>query len=158
MKRAISLSPLIAIIGSLSSLVIAALLSISVAVRTVTLVVGDFPWLELGSEEAAKELTVSAVEQADIILIAAALLIIGIGLYALFVGRVENLPHWLDITSLDDLKDKLVSVVVAVLAVNFFTRVVEWQGGVDILYLGGGIGIVIGSLALFSYVHAAKKH
>ena len=156
MKRLISLSPLIAVIGSLSSLVIAFLLSISVAVRTVTLVVGEFPWLELGSEEAAKELTVSAVEQADVILISAALLIIGIGLYALFVGRVERLPHWLDITSLDDLKDKLISVIVAVLAVNFFTRVVEWRGD-NILYLGGAIGIVIASLALFSYVHAGKK-
>ena len=90
------------------------------------------------------------------ILISAALLIIGIGLYALFVGRVERLPHWLDITSLDDLKDKLISVIVAVLAVNFFTRVVEWQGD-NILYLGGAIGIVIASLALFSYVHTGKK-
>ena len=156
MKRALGLSRFIAVIGSLSSLLIAFLLSVSVAVRTVSLIVGTFPWLELGSEEAAKALTVSAVEQADVILIAAALLIIGIGLYTLFVGDVERLPHWLDIKTLDDLKDKLVSVIVAVLAVNFFTRVAQWRGGSDILYLGGAIGLVIISLAAFSYVHSAK--
>ena len=158
MKRALGLSRFIAVIGSLSSLLIAFLLSVSVAVRTVSLIVGTFPWLELGDEKVAKALTVAAVEQADVILIAAALLIIGIGLYTLFIGQVERLPPWLDIETLDDLKDKLVSVVVAVLAVNFFTRVVEWQGGLDILYLGGAMGLVIVSLAAFSYVHAAKKH
>ena len=55
MKRLISLSPLIAVIGSLSSLLIAFLLSVSVAIRTVTLFVSDF-WLGLGSEEATKAL------------------------------------------------------------------------------------------------------
>ena len=47
MKRALGLSRFVAVIGSLSSLLIAFLLSVSVAVRTVSLIVGTFPWLEL---------------------------------------------------------------------------------------------------------------
>ena len=155
MKRVIHLSRFIVLIGSFSSLLIAILLFVSVAVRVVTLFTSDF-WSSLGSEEATKLLTVTAVEQADVILISAALLIIGIGLYVLFIEPLENLPQWLEISSVDDLKHSLVSVVVTVLSVNFFTRVVEWRGGSDILYLGGAIGFVILSLAAFNHTHKGK--
>ena len=154
-KRAVNFSRFIVLVGSFSSLLLALLLSISVAVRVVTLFASDF-WSSLGSEEATKLLTVTAVEQADVILISAALLIIGIGLYVLFIEPMENLPQWLEISSVDDLKHSLVSVVVAVLGVNFFTRVVEWRGGSDILYLGGAIGFVVLSLAAFNHTQKGK--
>ena len=154
-KRAVNFSRFIVLVGSFSSLLLALLLSISVAVRVVTLFASDF-WSSLGSEEATKLLTVTAVEQADVILISAALLIIGIGLYVLFIEPMENLPQWLEISSVDDLKHSLVSVVVAVLGVNFFTRVVEWRGSSDILYLGGAIGFVVLSLAAFNHTQKGK--
>ena len=94
-------------------------------------------WLDIGSEETLQKLIVTAIKHADATLIAAALLIIGIGLYTLFIKRLEHLPPWLDIESLGDLKDKLISVVVVVTAVDFFTNMVEWEGGSDILFLGG---------------------
>ncbi len=111
----------------------------------------------LGHHGATKKLVVAAVEHADTVLIAAALVIIGIGLYTLFVGEVARLPKWLEIANLYDLKDKLVSVVVVVLAVNFFTHAVAWVGDPNIIYLGAGTGLVIASLAAYGALHLGKK-
>jgi uncharacterized membrane protein YqhA len=159
MKTAIGWTRFIVGLGSFSSIVMGALLFFAAAAEVVIKIIRiiRFTELELGSREGTKELVVAAVEHADTVLIAAALIIIGIGLYALFVGEVQRLPHWLEIESLDDLKDKLVSVVVAVLAVNFFTRVIELEEGTNVLSLGAGIGIVIFSLAAFSGLHVGKK-
>ena len=157
MKRIIGLSRFIAVIGAISSLFVALLLSLAVAASVVTLYLDRDLWLSLGSKEATETLIVAAVKQADATLIAAALLIIGIGLYGLFVGRLERLPPWLDITSLNDLKDKLISVVVVVTAVDFFTNLVEWEGGTDILILGGAAALVILSLAAFNYTRLSKE-
>lgn len=114
--------------------------------------------LGLGSREATKELVVAAVEHADKVLIAAALIIIGIGLYALFIEQVARLPRWLEVDSLEDLKNKLVNVVVAVLAVSFFTRVIEWDGSSNIIYLGAAIGLVVVSLAAYGSLHLSKRN
>lgn len=111
----------------------------------------------MGSEKGTKTLVVAAIQQADTVLIAAALLIIGIGLYELFIGQIKNVPHWLEVTTLDDLKEKLTSLIVAVLAVNFFIYVSEWNGSSDILALGLGIGAVVVSLASFNLIKLSGK-
>lgn len=49
----------------------------------------------LGEPETTKHLLVAAVEQADTLLVGVALLIIGLGLQGLFVGRLQNVPEWL---------------------------------------------------------------
>lgn len=156
MKDPIGWTRLIVGIGAFSSVLVGALLFISAGFEVVHLLL-KIPETGFGTQKAIKDMVVTAVEHADTVLIAAALVIIGIGLYALFVGKVHALPHWLEVENLDDLKDKLVSVVVAVLAVNFFTRVVEWDGGPSILYLGAGVGLVIVSLAAYSGLHLRKK-
>lgn len=156
MKQVVGWTRFVVGMGAFSSIVMAVLLFVAAAAEVIVKI-GQLPALGLGSHEATKELIVAAVEHADTVLIAAALMIIGIGLYELFIGKVARLPFWLEIDSLDDLKDKLVSVVVAVLAVNFFTRVVEWNGGDDILYLGAGIGLVIASLAAYGTLNMGKK-
>ena len=157
MRRIVGLSRFIVIIGSVSSLLTALLLSLAVGARVVTLYMDRDLWLSLGSKDTTETLIVAAVKQADAALIAAALLIIGIGLYGLFIGRLEYLPPWLDITSLNDLKGKLISVVVVVTAVDFFTSMVEREGGIDILILGSAAALVILSLAAFNYARSSKE-
>ena len=152
MRRIFGLTRFIVGLGALSSFVTAALLFVVSVVQVVVTVVTVWS-LGLGSHEAITALTVSAVKQADIVLIAAALLIIGFGLYGLFFAEPADMPRWLQIKTLDDLKDKLVGVIVAVLAVNFFTRVLEWDGGPGILYIGGAIGIVIAALGAYGALH-----
>ncbi len=47
------------------------------------------------------------------------LLVIGYGLYELFIDTEIELPDWLQVRDLDDLKSKLIGVVVAIIAVVF---------------------------------------
>lgn len=157
MQRIIGLSRFIVALGVFSSVLVSLFLFVAVTVRTLRLIIEEIPRIGLGSEKATKALVVAAIEQADTVLIAAALLIIGIGLYELFIGQIKNVPHWLEVKTLDDLKEKLISLIVAVLAVNFFIYVSEWDGSSDILSLGIGIGVVVISLASFNLIKVNAK-
>ncbi len=157
MARLIGLSRFIVALGVFSSLIVSLFLFVAVTVRTIRLLIEEIPRIGLGSEKGTKTLVVAAIEQADTVLIAAALLIIGIGLYELFIGQIKNVPHWLEVTTLDDLKEKLISLIVAVLAVNFFIYVSEWDGDGDILSLGLAIGAVVVALASFNIIKLAGK-
>ncbi len=101
------------------------------------------------------------------LLIATALLIVGFGLYGLFVDVNETLPPWLRISTVDELKSKLLGVVVVALAVRFFALVYQFHGGDDddLLALGISVGAVIVALAAFSFartyehaVHRRERH
>ena len=96
----------------------------------------------------------SAVEQTDVLLVATALLIISIGLQALFVQRVDNLPGWLHIRTFDDLKTKLLGIVVVALVVEFFKFALKWNGTGNILTLGVALAVVILAATAYSYVLA----
>lgn len=89
------------------------------------------------------------IEIVDSFLLATVFLIIAIGLYELFIDSTMQLPEWLEINSLDDLKSKLVGVVIIVLGVIFLGNTAKWTAGNDILYLGGGVAAVIVALTYF---------
>jgi uncharacterized membrane protein YqhA len=97
----------------------------------------------------AKIYAVGVVEGVDVFLIAIAVYIISIGLYALFVDETVERPRWLELTDLEDLKAHLVSVVIAVLAVLLLREAVAWDGSRDILGFGLAVGATIAALALF---------
>ena len=67
------------------------------------------------------------------------------------------MPDWLVISDLDDLKVKLISVVVTVLSVLFLGQVVSWDGQTNLLIPGAGIALVIGALTLFLSQQGKKK-
>lgn len=90
-----------------------------------------------------------AIEIVDIFLLATVVQVVSLGLYQLYFRQDLQLPRWLKIETLDDLKSKLVGVTITVLAVYFLGRAVTWQSGIDVLYLGGGVGIVIVALTYF---------
>lgn len=92
----------------------------------------------------------------DDYLLATVLLIFALGLYELFISKInqaeEDTHHSsriLLIQNLDDLKDRLAKVVLMILIVTFFKNVihVSFEQPLNILYLGGGILFV--ALALF---------
>jgi uncharacterized membrane protein YqhA len=96
-----------------------------------------------------KTVSLKLIEIVDTFLLATVFLIITIGLYELFIDSTLQLPDWLEINSLDDLKSKLVGVVIIVLGVIFLGNTAKWTSGNDILYLGGGIAAVIFALTYF---------
>lgn len=97
----------------------------------------------------AKTFAVGLIEVVDVFLIAIAVYIISLGLYVLFVDEALPLPRWLKIRDLDDLKNSLVSVVIAVLAVLFLREAMAWNGGYDLLAFGAAVALVIATLTFF---------
>lgn len=89
------------------------------------------------------------IELADIFLLATVLYIMSLGLFELFIDDRLPLPHWLEIHTLDDLKEKLVGVVVVVLAVSFLGKVIEAESARALMQLGLGVAAVIVALSYF---------
>lgn len=93
----------------------------------------------------------------DLYLIGATLMIAAFGLYELFVSKVGEaggrrplrLPAWLEMTDLDDLKARVISMIILVTAVSFTDVVLEFGKALDVLYLGAGVAIFIGALTVY---------
>jgi uncharacterized membrane protein YqhA len=84
----------------------------------------------------------------DIYLLVIIQLIFSMGLYELFIGPLET-PEWLKITTIDQLKAALASVIALFLAIFFAHLVVEVQNIEDLAYGGIGIASVIGALVFY---------
>src|SRR5947209_11232341 len=85
--------------------------------------------------EGAKHLAIECIELIDLFLLGAVLYITSLGLYELFIDDSLPMPSWLIITSLDDLKERLIGVVIVLLAVSFLGFVVNWDNTTPILAL-----------------------
>ncbi len=138
----------------IASLVLSATLFLAGLVRT-GLIVFDAV-LKINSSKIAKDMAIASIELADLFLMATAMYIVGIGLYELFIGSVD-LPDWLLISSLDDLKEKLINVVVVVLAVSFLAQIATWDGQTNLLPYGVAIALVIAALTAFGLLRHGKK-
>jgi len=90
----------------------------------------------------------------DLFLIGATMLIAAIGFYELFVGPIRTtgpsrLPRWLQLHDLNDLKGRVISMIILVAAVSFVEAAVDFNGSSQVLQLGGAIAAVIVALTLF---------
>ncbi len=110
------------------------------------------------------------VEIIDGYLLATVLLIFSLGLYELFISKIdqaegeERASKVLVIHSLDDLKARLSKVVLMILVVKFFEHAIsmKFNSSLELLYLAIGIAFI--GLALYlshaadsSHGHAGKK-
>jgi uncharacterized protein (TIGR00645 family) len=107
----------------------------------------------------------SFIPALDNYLFATILLIISMGLYELFISKIdpisrksETRPDWLVVKDLDDLKSRIGEVIVMILIVNFFklSFAVVYDHPVDLLILDGGILLVAGSLVITHYVSGRR--
>ena len=97
----------------------------------------------------AKALALEFIEIIDLFLLGTVFYIVAVGLYELFISTDVKLPNWLTINDLDDLKNKLIAVVVVVLGVLFLGQVVSWDGERDLLGYGVAVALVIAALTYF---------
>lgn len=104
------------------------------------------------SPEGGRLLAVGLLAAIDVFLIAIVGYIISAGLFVLFVDNAFPLPGWLSISNLEDLKNNLISVIVAVLAVLFAKEAVARTGELDLLGLGIAVALMIGALTIFLVV------
>ncbi len=101
------------------------------------------------------------VEIIDGYLLATVLLIFSLGLYELFISKIEQAENSetssvLAINSLDDLKTRLGRVILMILIVNFFEHAIsmEFHGALDLLALAGGIALI----GLTLYLSHKEEH
>lgn len=96
------------------------------------------------------------ISAVDDYLLATVLLIFSLGLYELFINKIEvaqedarHSSKILLIQTLDDLKDRLAKVILMILIVTFFKNVIhtDFHEPLGILYLG--VGILFVALALY---------
>lgn len=93
--------------------------------------------------EVVRRFSVEVVEVADAFLLGVVMFIIAIGLYQLFIDSTLEVPHWLRVSSLSDLKEDLLAVTIVLLGISFLGRVVEWEGEQNIIYYGVAIAAVL---------------
>lgn len=147
MTRLFDLSPSMIILAVIGSLLAAFTLIIYGFLRVLA-VIWDLVTEHDLTDKREGELSIEFIELIDVFLIGVILLIVAVGLYQLFIDEKSTLPSWLKIRTLDELKHRVIGVICVVLGVNFLSNVAEWTGGIDILYLGAGIGIVLVALVL----------
>ncbi len=97
-----------------------------------------------------KLLLLHAIEAIDTFLLATLCYVVALGLYELFVDETIQVPEWLAIHTLDDLKSKLLGVVVTLLGVLFLGQVVTWDGARDLQGYGFAVAAVIAAITFYT--------
>ncbi len=144
MKRILEQSRLLALVGIVALLAAAvaafgwgALKTYSV-IRLIITSVGKDP-----------AITIELIEVMDAFLIATALFIFAASLHQLFLGSL-NLPEWMLAHNLHELKAKLSSIVVLVMAVKFLERLARWEDPQATLFYALAMAVVSAALIALS--------
>jgi uncharacterized membrane protein YqhA len=134
-----------AVLGSLA----AAFALFAYGIAETAVIIGETVAKMEVSSKGGKALALAFIEIVDLFLLGTVLLMIALGFYELFIDSDLKLPEWLQIRTFDDLKNKLVGVVIVVLGVMFLGFVVAWDGSRDLLGIGAAIALVIAALTYF---------
>ena len=156
----------VAVIGSLlSSLAIFYMTAVDVSVMVSHVLHYGSSELASGERELMRAETVKhVVEIVDGFLLSTVLLIFSMGLYELFISKIEqasdseHASSVLVVENLDDLKSRLAKVIMMILIVRFFEFAIEtkFTSATDLLMFGGGIAFL--GLALYLSHLGVKKH
>ena len=150
MKQLFGVTRYAVVIPSLASILGALLLMAQGSFEMVFVIIDA-----ISNESTLKESIVYVLTAVDAILLGTVLLVIGYGLFELFIDDELPVPLWLRVYDLDDLKSKLIGVVVAIIAVVFVGIFVDANRSKDVLSYGVGAGALVVGLAIFAY--ATKK-
>lgn len=150
MKKILGMTRYAVVVPAIASIIGALLLMGQGSVEMVRVVIDA-----LADGASLKETIVDVLTAVDAILLGTVLLVIGYGLYELFIDADIEVPLWLRVRDLDDLKSKLIGVVVAIVAVVFVGVFVDSNRAEDVISYGVGAGALVVGLAIFAY--ASRK-
>jgi uncharacterized membrane protein YqhA len=145
MSKLLEKSRYLAIIGVLGLLVAAIAAFAWGTFQTVQSVI-----LIVQSLGADKGIIVALVQIVDSFLIATTLLIFSVSLYELFIGDLD-MPEWMVAHNLHDLKTKLSSLIIMVMAVKFVEKLVDVKDYGNVLNFGVAVTLVSAALIAFGY-------
>jgi uncharacterized membrane protein YqhA len=146
MKRILGLTRYAVVVPAMASIIGALLLMAQGSISMVMVVIDA-----ITEESGLKETIVDVLTAVDAILLGTVLLVIGYGLYELFIDADIEVPLWLRVQDWDDLKSKLIGVVVAIVAVVFVGVFVDSNRAEDVISYGVGAGALVVGLAIFAY-------
>jgi uncharacterized membrane protein YqhA len=150
MKKILGMTRYAVVVPAIASIIGALLLMGQGSVEMVKVVIEA-----LSNGATLKDTIVDVLTAVDAILLGTVLLVIGYGLYELFIDADIEVPLWLRVRDLDDLKSKLIGVVVAIVAVVFVGVFVDSNRAEDVISYGVGAGALVVGLAIFAY--ASRK-
>lgn len=156
---------LLAVLGSLvASLAVFWMATVDTVIMASHLVGYASPKLDVAARADLKQATVGhVIEIIDAYLLAAILLIFALGLYELFVSKLEparqseGSENLLLIRNLDDLKNRLGKVIMLMLVVAFFERVISVKTSTPLDLLAMAASTALIGLALW-LTHTGDKH
>lgn len=103
------------------------------------------------------------VSSVDVYLFAMVLIIFGMGVYELFISKIDPVenkldtrPSWLRISSIDDLKSSLGKVILMLLIVSVYEQSlkINYEQPIDLLY--ASIAVVLVAIALY-FTHLSNR-
>lgn len=145
MKTIVERSRYLALIGIIPLLIAAAAAFAWGMLQTVQVTILVFT--SLGMDKA---ITLGFIKIIDIFLIATALLMFTVSLYKLFIGEI-NAPEWMLASNLYELKGKLSSMVVLVMAVKFLELFMQGPDATELVLRGLAVTLVSAMLIAFGY-------
>jgi uncharacterized membrane protein YqhA len=145
MRKILGLTRYAVIVPSIASILGALLLMAQGSIEIILVIIDAVLY-----DAYLKDTIVDVLTAIDAILLGTVLLVIGYGLYELFVDTRLEVPTWLQVADLDDLKSKLIGVVVAIIAVVFVGVFVDTTRAADVVSYGLGAGALVAGLALFA--------
>lgn len=149
---------LIAVLASLLGALVLFLVG-TVDIIKVAVAVIDY-YLGRSSEDLHEFIVTDIIIAIDIYLIAVVLLIFGLGIYRLFISPIDQSEgrgdrHPFNVRSFDELKDKIVRVVILAVIIEFFRAVVDIRFSTpeDAIYLAVSVLALAASLFLMGWHH-----
>jgi uncharacterized protein (TIGR00645 family) len=141
----------------LGTMIAAGVLFLKGTVEIIQGVTGFFHHIDFTGPIVSDDKTVilAFIPAIDNYLFATVLLIFSMGIYELFVSKIDpsmktpdSRPNWLNIENLDDLRTHISEVVIMILIINLFEYAFKITLSVpsDLLYLAGAILIVAATL------------
>jgi uncharacterized membrane protein YqhA len=147
-----SLSRYLVLIAVIGLLLAAMAVFVFSGIATVNIIIEAF---ESGQYNAvgARLISIEFIEMIDLFLLGTILLITSVGLYQLFINSHMELPEWLVVTDLEQLKFNLLAVIVVMLVIFFLGEAAgDFAKSDGILDFGLAIAAVLAGVALVVWV------
>lgn len=120
----------------------------------------DIWWAWVGlfhGQSDVPKISAQFLKTVSVILEAVVFFLIGVGLYSLFVAPL-NLAVALGVETLNDLEERIISLVITVLGVTFLQHFIEWQEPLQTLQFAGALAVSVAAFVLFLFhSHHAKE-
>jgi uncharacterized membrane protein YqhA len=158
---------MLAVFGTMAAAVV---LFLKGSVEIIQGVRGFFQYVNFSADNVKDDKTVilAFIPAIDNYLFATVLLIFSMGIYELFVSKINPVmrtpssrPNWLNVDNLDDLKTHIAEVVIMILIINFFefSFTIPLAQPVDLLFFASSILVVAATLYISHRMieHRRKK-